>query len=370
MKLEVEFDKARSVREHNFSPDIHDDIERLENEFLSPYGRLSSETPGRIRPEEACSIRTAFQIDRDRIVFSNAFRRLKHKTQVFLSPMGDMYRTRLTHTLEVAQIARTIARAMHLNEDLTEAIALGHDLGHTPFGHSGETALKEIYSAGFAHNEQSLRVVDVIENRGRGLNLTYAVRDGILKHSKGFGNIIPDDPNEQPFTMEGKIVRFADIMAYLNHDLEDALRSGVIREYQIPKHCVRIMGKTHAERATGMIRDLVYSSGPEDGELKLNMSDDMCEAMISMRQFLYDNVYRSSQVHAEFVKAKRVITELYNFFINDGKMLDRELIKMEMDGCKTAEQPIERTVCDFIASMTDRYALELYSNIFFPSPMV
>ncbi len=240
---------------------IREEFEKREKNFMSPFGCLSAETKGRAKKEELCPVRTAFQLDRDRIVYSNAFRRLKHKTQVFLSPLGDEYRTRLTHTLEVAQIARTIARAMFLNEDLTEAIALGHDLGHTPFGHSGETALKEIFSHGFSHNEQSLRVVEMLENNGIGLNLTYEVRNGILKHSKGYGKIIPDDPDEQACTIEGRIVRVADIMAYLNHDLDDAIRSGVITFDQVPDACVKNIGCTHSERATTMIRDLIFSSG-------------------------------------------------------------------------------------------------------------
>ncbi len=213
---------------------IREKFENREKSFLSPFGCLSSESRGRERPEDPCPIRTAFQVDRDRIVYSNAFRRLKYKTQVFLAPLGDYYRTRLTHTLEVAQIARNISRAMLLNEDLTEAIALGHDLGHPPFGHSGEKTLQEIYSKDFYHNKQSVRVVEVLENKGLGLNLTYEVRDGILKHSKGFGKIIPDDPSELAATFEGRVVRIADIMAYLNHDLDDAIRSGVISIEQVP----------------------------------------------------------------------------------------------------------------------------------------
>jgi len=214
---------------------IREKFEKREEAFLSPLACPSAETLGRERPEDPCPIRSAFQVDRDRIVYSNAFRRLKYKTQVFLAPLGDYYRTRLTHTLEVAQIARNISRAMLLNEDLTEAIALGHDLGHPPFGHSGEMALREIYSPDFCHNEQSVRVVEHIENKGKGLNLTYEVRDGILKHSKGYGKIIPDNPEELACTYEGRIVRIADIMAYLNHDLDDAIRSGVIRAEQVPE---------------------------------------------------------------------------------------------------------------------------------------
>jgi dGTPase len=349
---------------------IRKEFEKREKNFMSPFGCLSAKTKGRVKKEELCPVRTAFQLDRDRIVYSNAFRRLKHKTQVFLSPLGDEYRTRLTHTLEVAQIARTIARAMFLNEDLTEAIALGHDLGHTPFGHSGETALKEIFSHGFSHNEQSLRVVEMLENSGIGLNLTYEVRNGILKHSKGYGKIIPDDPDEQACTIEGRIVRVADIMAYLNHDLDDAIRSGVITFDQVPDLCVKNIGRTHSERATTMIRDLIFSSGEQDGELQLRMSDEVYSAMTTLRQFLYDNVYRSTRVHNEFVKAKKILSELYSYFLDNEIMLKKELKGMKMADFIYINQPKELSVCDIIASMTDRYAMNLYSKLFFPSPLV
>jgi dGTPase len=295
---------------------------------------------------------------------------MKYKTQVFLSPLGDQYRTRLTHTLEVAHIARTIARAMYLNEDLAEAIALGHDLGHTPFGHGGETALKEIFSHSFAHNEQSLRVVDFLENQGLGLNLTYEVRDGILKHSKGYGKIIPDDPEDAPCTAEGQIVRIADIMAYLNHDLEDAMRSRVIHESQVPEFCVRVLGRTHSDRATAMMRDLIFSSRVEDDRLILSNSQEVHDAMAELRRFLYDNVYRSPKVHKEFVKAKKILSELYAFYLENPSQLERELLNLEMRNLMNNGQPYERVVCDFIASMTDRYAMNLYSRLFFPSPLV
>ena len=222
---------------------IRETYQARENSFISPFGCPSTLAGERSRPEPPCSIRTPFQLDRDRIIYSNAFRRMKHKTQVFLSPLGDHYRTRMTHTLEVSETARNIARAMRLNEDLAEAISLGHDLGHTPFGHGGETALKEIYHPDFSHNEQSLRVVEVLENRGAGLNLTPEVKDGILKHSKGFGDIMPSTPGATATTMEGKIVRIADIIAYLNHDLDDALRSGVITRNEIPSICTRELGE-------------------------------------------------------------------------------------------------------------------------------
>ena len=349
---------------------IREEFEKRERNFMSPFGCLSDSTRGRAKEEKACPVRTAFQLDRDRIVYSNAFRRLKHKTQVFLSPMGDDYRTRLTHTLEVAQMARAMARALLLNEDLAEAIALGHDLGHTPFGHSGETALKEIYSEDFSHNAQSLRVVEILENNGRGLNLTYEVRDGISKHSKGFGKIIPEDPAEMACTYEGRIVRIADIMAYLNHDLEDAIRSMVISSSQIPATCIKILGQSHSERATVMIRDLISASEIRDGELKLQMSDDVYSAMIALRQFLYENVYRSARVHKDFEKAKKILSELYSYFLENDMLLEQKLIELKMDKSYNQSNSRERTVCDVIASMTDRSALNLYKRIFFPSPLV
>jgi dGTPase len=348
---------------------IREEFEKREKNFMSPFGCLSSATRGRDMAERSCPVRTAFQLDRDRIVYSNGFRRLKHKTQVFLSPLGDDYRTRLTHTLEVAQMARAMTRALFLNEDLAEAIALGHDLGHTPFGHSGETALKEIYSADFSHNEQSLRVVEILENNGNGLNLTYEVRDGILKHSKGFGKIIPEDPAEMACTYEGRIVRIADIMAYLNHDLEDAIRSKVIRATQVPQICIKILGRSHSERATVMIRDLISASEVREGELRLQMTDDVYAAMMELRQFLYENVYRSARVHKDFEKAKKILSELYSYFLENDKILEQKLIELKMDRCGNGPSK-KRTVCDVIASMTDRYALNLYKKIFFPSPLV
>ena len=336
---------------------------------MSRFACLSSETRGRRLAETSCPVRTAFQVDRDRIVYADAFRRLKHKTQVFLSPLGDEYRTRLTHTLEVAQIARTITRAMFLNEDLAEAIALGHDIGHTPFGHSGEIALKEIFSPAFCHNEQSLRVVDILENNGTGLNLTHEVRDGILKHSKGFGKIIPDDPGEMPCTIEGRIVRIADIMAYLNHDLDDAVRSGVIKASQVPDSCKKTIGRNHSERATTMIRDLIFSSAEKNGEFVLQMSEAVYTAMTDLRQFLYENVYRSPKVHNEFIKAKKILSELFSHFMDNEENLQSELMGMKMAGCNQKDLSRERAVCDIIASMTDRYAMNFYQKTFFPTPM-
>ena len=349
---------------------IREEFEKRERNFMSPFGCLSAESRGRDIAEKPCPVRTAFQLDRDRIVYSNAFRRLKHKTQVFLSPLGDDYRTRLTHTLEVSQIARAIARALFLNEDLAEAIALGHDLGHTPFGHSGETALKEIYSPDFSHNEQSLRVVEVLENNGKGLNLTYEVRDGILKHSKGFGKIIPEDPAEKACTYEGIIVRIADIMAYLNHDLEDAIRSRVVDAAQVPESCSAILGYTHSQRATTMIRDLISASAVRDGELCLQLGDEVYAAMMHLRKFLYKNVYRSPNVHKNFEKSKKILSELYSYFLDNTPVVEKKLSELQMSSGDRDDQPRERIVCDFIASMTDRYAMNLYKKLFFPSPLV
>jgi dGTPase len=349
---------------------IREQFEKREDAFMSPFACPSSTSKGRSMAEAPCAVRTAFQVDRDRIVYSNAFRRLKHKTQVFLAPLVDDYRTRLTHTLEVAQIARAIARALYLNEDLTEAIALGHDLGHTPFGHSGEAVLKEIYANGFSHAEQSLRVVEVLENSGHGLNLTREVLDGILKHSKGYGRILPEDPEELAATFEGRVVRIADFMAYLNHDLDDAIRSGIVVAAQVPGSCTRRLGATHSERATTMIKDLISTSRPEAGTLRLALSNGVHAAMLELRQFLYENVYRSEQVHRDFEKSKKILSELFAVFLENDALLRRGLADLQMEGCIADGQPRERLVCDFIASMTDRYAMNLYTRLFFPSPFL
>ena len=361
---------SRNNQPVEYMKTIREDFEEREASFISEFGVLASKSRGRQRREDPCPVRTIFQQDRDRIVFSNAFRRLKHKTQVFLSPLGDHYRTRLTHTLEVAEVARTISRAMRLNEDLAEAIALGHDLGHTPFGHSGEAALKEIFPSGFRHSEQSLRVVDVLEKNGRGLNLSWEVRDGILKHSKGFGDIIPADPGEMAATVEGRIVRFADIIAYLNHDLDDACRSGVISSRQFPESCKKVLGNSHAERSTSMIRDLIYSSQVVNGHLELMFSGRVFEAMSELRLFLYENVYRSEPVHAEFLKSKKVISEIFTYFLKRPEQLRTRLMGLEMGTSHYNDIEEERIICDYIASMTDRYLLNLYNEIFIPTPLV
>ncbi len=350
---------------------IREEFEKRERTFISRFGCLSSESKGRMKKDDSCPMRTEFQRDKDRIVYSNAFRRLKHKTQVFLSPLGDHYRTRLTHTLEVAQIARTISRALRFNEDLAEAIALGHDLGHTPFGHSGETVLKTIYSIDFSHTSQSLRVVDCLEKKGKGLNLTHEVRDGIIKHSKGFGDILSEDPETMACTVEGRIVRVADIMAYLNHDLDDAVRGGVISESQIPANCKKILGNTHPERATAMVKSLIFSSKVNNDQFEILIDNAVHDAMLELRHFLYENVYRSDQVHGEFVKSMKILKDLYEYFLDKSNFdtFTKELRNLEMEDCGV-DAPHERRVCDFIASMADQHAINLYSELFLPLPTV
>ncbi|MFH1077452.1 MAG: deoxyguanosinetriphosphate triphosphohydrolase [Pseudomonadota bacterium] len=337
---------------------IRIELEQREEAYLSQYAALSSRTQGRLVPEPPCSVRTEFQRDRDRIVHSKSFRRLKHKTQVFLSPSGDHYRTRLTHTLEVAQIARTIACALRLNEPLVEAIALGHDLGHTPFGHAGEAVLNEIFPAGFTHNEQSLRIVDKLEKGGKGLNLTTEVRDGILKHSKGKKEFFPDDPVELAHTVEGRVVRIADIITYVNHDLDDAIRGGVIVMTDIPKNCLRLLGETHSRRIDTMVKDIICNWINTPSQIRL--SNDIHEATLLLRDFLYDHVYNVSEVHEDFVRAKKIISELYEALLTSNELFQAEIGK--------ARESRERDVCDFIAGMTDRYALYLYEKMFLPRP--
>lgn len=341
---------------------IRETIEKMEKQILSPGAALSGESRGRKIPEEECSLRTVFQRDRDRIIHSKAFRRLKHKTQVFLSPTGDHYRTRLTHTLEVSQIARTIARALSLNEDLTEAVALGHDLGHTPFGHAGEEVLDRIAPGGFSHNLQSLRVVDHLEKGGKGLNLTLEVRDGIEKHSKGKGEILPQDPSEKAMTLEGQVVRAADIIAYISHDLDDALRGEVISSQDIPSFCLQVLGDRSSKRIDTMVRNLVTHS-LEDPSERLSMGEEVLQAMIQLREFLYARVYDLGRIHDDFIKARKVISELYQIFLQNPRLLD------EYQGFSESPPVADpQRIIDFIAGMTDRYALNLYEKIFLPKP--
>ncbi len=334
---------------------IRKQLEEVERNTLSAFAALSAESKGRLKPEEPCNIRTDFQRDRDRIIHSKAFRRMKHKTQVFLSPTNDHYRTRLTHVIEVAQIARTISKALRLNEDLTEAIALGHDLGHTPFGHAGEATLNDIVPGGFKHVEQSLRVVETLE---KGLNLTHEVRDGIAKHSKGMGSI--DNPKYRPETMEGQVVRIADLVAYANHDLDDAIRAGIITTGDVPKNCTERLGITNSQRIGRMVTDIIFETKKLE-EKKIVVSAEIEEAMLELRRYLFCTVYMNEKIKKNFDKAKKVIRELYEYFCKNQnelwKLYDRESLEGES---------VERSACDFIASMTDSYALATHDAIFRP----
>jgi dGTPase len=336
---------------------IREQTEEIERQILHPRACLSANSRGRQKKEKEDDIRTCYQRDRDRIIHSKAFRRLKHKTQVFLAPKGDHYRTRLTHTLEVSQIARTIARALRLNEDLTEAIALGHDLGHTPFGHAGEDILREIYPGGFRHYEQSLRVVDVLERNGQGLNLTFEVRDGIVKHSKGKGEIFSSRHRSE--SLEGQIVRVSDVIAYVNHDLDDSIRAGVLKRSGLPSEFFKV-GETHAKRIDAMVRDVINTS-MEAGLEEVAMSETMKVMTYSLRDFLYKNVYESGISKEEFQKARKVLLDLYNYYMEHTDEVFREFPKESIDRK-------DRLVCDFIAGMTDRFALIMYEKLFLPQP--
>jgi dGTPase len=332
--------------------------EQIEQQTLSQYATLSSESKGRQRTEKPCPIRTCFQRDRDRIIHSKSFRRLKHKTQVFLAPTSDHYRTRLTHVIEVSQIARTIARSLRLNEDLTEAIALGHDLGHTPFGHAGEEILNEIHPGGFKHVIHSLRVVDVLEKDGKGLNLSYEVRDGISKHSKGMGSI--DNPKVRPETMEGQVVRVSDLVAYANHDLDDALRSGIIKIGDVPKEALNVLGRTISKRVNSMVTDIiVQTQNKSDGNVYIG--GEVENAILNLRGYLFENVYMNEVVKTNFIKARKILKELYEYFCaNPDKLWE---IKEKKDVYDNNHNQI---VCDFIAGMTDSFAISLYEELFLP----
>jgi dGTPase len=339
-------------------PNIREQTEKRE-ECLSPYAVKSRLSRGRRNWEAPCPIRTSFQRDRDRIIYSKAFRRLKHKTQVFIAPLGDHYVTRLTHTLEVSQIARTIARALNLNEDLAEAIALGHDLGHTPFGHMGEEILNELYRGGFRHNEQSLRVVDLLEKDGEGLNLTWEVRDGILKHSKGQADILGEKWGDVG-TLEGQVCKIADIVAYVNHDVEDAIRAGIISQSELPEAVVATLGHTHSQRINALVSDIIDCSWPVNGDSGLTgpaigMSSQVIEATDMLRQFLFDKVYYPSLAGEEAARAARALRLLYSHFLKHGDRLPPEFASLPGDK--------ERKVVDYIAGMTDQYALRLAEEI-------
>lgn len=326
-------------------------IEKREFETLSPFAAKVADTRGRQIPEEKCTIRTEYQRDRDRIIHSKSFRRLMHKTQVFLAPEGDHFRTRLTHTIEVSQIARTIARSLGLNEDLTEAIAMGHDLGHTPFGHNGEKVLADIHKGGFQHNIQSLRVVDVLEKSGdrRGMNLTQEVRDGILNHTgKGV-----------PYTLEGQIVKISDRVAYINHDIDDALRSGVITAEDLPPECVNALGQDHRTRINTLVNDLIENSFQKSC---ISMSKACRTHMDLLREFMFENVYHNNRVKKDedLEKVRYMVESLYRYFQDNPARLPEEQQEM------ISEYGLDEVVKDYIAGMTDRYAMNLYTDIFVP----
>ena len=328
---------------------IREEQEKREHLIFSPYASFSDESRGRDRDEEPCPMRTIYQRGRDRIIHCKTFRRLKHKTQVFLAPEGDHYRTRLTHTLEVAQIARSIARALNLNEDLTEAIALGHDLGHTPFGHAGERTLNSLCPMGFAHYKQSIRVVEFLEKDGQGLNLTWEVRDGILNHRTS-GN---------PSTLEGKAVRLSDKIAYINHDIDDGIRAGILKESDIPSEYTDVLGNSTKERLNTMISDIIMNS---IGKNDLVMSEPVRKAMTELRKFMFESLYLNPTAKSEEAKADKLITELYRYYVaNTDKLPDTyKRFITEFD-----ERP-EQVVCDYIAGMSDQYSISKFQEIFVP----
>ena len=328
---------------------IRENIEKMEQETLSPYAALSIHSRGREREEEPCDIRPVFQRDRDRILHSKAFRRLKNKTQVFLTPKGDHYRTRLSHTLEVSQNARTIAKALRLNEDLVEAIALGHDLGHTPFGHAGEYELNDLCEDGFRHNEQSVRIVEKLEKNGEGLNLTWEVRDGILNHQT----------RTMPHTLEGKIVRLSDKIAYINHDIDDAIRAKVLKEKDLPEKYTNLLGHTVRERLNFLIHDIITHS---QGTGEIRQSPDVGAAMLGLRSFMFEQVYRSVWVKAEETKAKQMLKNLFLFYMDNWDLLPGEY------ACKISDQTEKKelVVCDYIAGMTDHFAISKFEELFVP----
>jgi len=327
---------------------IREQQERHEHEYLNKYASFSDESLGRDRYEEPCTMRTIYQRDRDRILHCKAFRRLKHKTQVFLAPAGDHYRTRLTHTLEVSQIARSISRALRLNEDLTEAIALGHDLGHTPFGHAGERTLNELCSSGFSHYKQSIRVVEILEKDGQGLNLTKEVRDGILNHRT----------TGMPSTLEGKVVRLSDKIAYINHDIDDAIRAKIFSEDAIPKEYTDILGNTTKSRLNTLINDIIDNSV---GKNDIFMSDEVGQAMTELRKFMFGSLYMNPTAKSEEKKAYKLITELYGYYMDNVDALPDNYKKFIDSG-----ETVERVVCDYIAGMSDQYSVAKFEEIYVP----
>ncbi|HEY3352133.1 MAG TPA: deoxyguanosinetriphosphate triphosphohydrolase [Polyangia bacterium] len=341
---------------------IRELLEQQEDQILAPQAQRSAASRGRARPEPEDELRTCFQHDRDRILHCKSFRRLAGKTQVFLAPEGDHYRTRITHTLEVSQIARTITRALRLNETLVEACCLGHDLGHTPFGHAGETVLARLLPGGFHHVRQSLRVVDVLEKDGRGLNLTHEVREGILKHSKGKGPILGGG-GDRAQTLEGQIVRLADIIGYVNHDLDDAVRGGVVRAEELPQGVQAAFGTSHRERIRTMVLDVVEAT-TATGLATIAMTPAKLAALVALRAFMYERVYENPAVHGELVKAEKVLTELWDHFNGHEDEFRGRYWPKGVD----PTEPLWRGVADFLAGMTDRYAVRLYEDLFVPRP--
>ena len=341
---------------------IREMLEGLEEQTLHPRAARSSRSRGRERSEPEDDERPVFQRDRDRIVHSKAFRRLAGKTQVFLAPRGDHYRTRLTHTLEVAQVGRSIARALRLNEMLVEAMVMGHDLGHTPFGHAGERLLDQVVAGGFHHVVQSVRVVEVLENAGAGLNLTAEVRDGILRHSKGKGNVLLRGTGAEAFTLEAEIVRLADIIAYVNHDLDDAMRAGLFGEGDVPPAIRRVLGDAPTPRFRTLVRDVIGASDV-DGGGHIAMSGEVHGALLALRDFLYARVYENPVVHDEFVKAQRILRDLWTWCLEDPSRLALRFQVAPRDG-----DPVERAVTDWLSGMTDRFAIGIWEALFVPRP--
>jgi len=339
---------------------IREESEQREREILAPGAALSINSRGRQTPEDACRIRTVYQRDRDRIVHSKSFRRLKGKTQVFLAPEGDHYRTRMTHTIEVSQIARTIAKALRLNEDLTEAVALGHDLGHTPFGHAGEDVLNRLLPGGFSHHEQSVRVVELLEKGGRGLNLTWEARNAIGLHSKGRKPLFDNSGSGLPATLEGQVVRLADVVAYVNHDLDDAIRASILVPQSIPADIYRLLGTSHRERINSLVLDIITETQNEDLE-RIGMSREKGRALEDLRDFLYEKVYFNPANRSEFEKAEGVMTSLWEYCTVDGDRFYRQFRPGRRD-----DEPLERTVADVLAGMTDAYALAIFDRLFIP----
>lgn len=337
-------------------------LEELEERTLHPRAARSAATRGRERPEDPDDERPSFQRDRDRLLHCKAFRRLAGKTQVFLAPRGDHYRTRLTHTLEVAQVARSIARALRLNEMLVEAMVMGHDLGHTPFGHAGERLLDRVVPGGFHHVVQSVRVVEVLEKEGRGLNLTAEVRDGILRHSKGKGNVLLRGSGQKALTLEAEIVRIADIVAYVNHDLDDALRAGLFAEGDLPADIRRTLGGDHSARFSTLVHDVMRRSDV-DGGGHIEMSPEVHDALLALRDFLYARVYENPVVHSEFVKAQRILQDLYGWCLEEpARLAERHGVVAR------AGEGLERAVTDWLSGMTDRFALATWEELYVPRP--